>query len=111
MYLWAGERIYGQFRKTKPWFCAAEYAKSFFANFKIKIDTDNIEAPFTRRQLDRPEVSHGVTVALSAGFSRNSVSLSHNQQLQCFGFFFFRQANEPYMCKKGTYNKYKFDKV
>jgi len=38
MYLWAGERIYGQFRKTKPWFRAAEYAKSFFANFKIKTD-------------------------------------------------------------------------
>ena len=43
MYLWAGERIYGQFRKIKPWFRAVEYAKSFFANFKIKIDTDNIE--------------------------------------------------------------------
>ena len=43
MYLWASERIYGQFRKTKPWFHATESAKSFFANFKIKIDTDNIE--------------------------------------------------------------------
>ena len=43
MYVWPGERIYGQFRKTKPWFHAAEYAKNFFANFKIKIDTDNIE--------------------------------------------------------------------
>ena len=42
----------------------------------------------TRRQLDRLEVSHGVIVALSASFSRNSVSLSYNQQLQCFGFFF-----------------------
>ena len=52
----------------------------------------DILAPFTRLVLDRLalnrlEMSHGVTVALSVGFSRNSVSLSHNQQLQCFVFF------------------------
>jgi hypothetical protein len=29
-------------KKTlKPRLCASEYAKSFFANFKMKIDTDN----------------------------------------------------------------------
>ena len=39
----AGERIYGQFRKIKPWFRATEYVKNLFANFKIKIDTKNIE--------------------------------------------------------------------
>ena len=43
MYLWASERIYGQFRKTKQWFHATEYAKNFFTNFKIKIDIDNKE--------------------------------------------------------------------
>ena len=34
MYLWAGERIYGQFRKTKPWFRAAEYAKASLLTLK-----------------------------------------------------------------------------
>ena len=48
MYLWAGEHIYGQFRKTKPWFRAAEYAKSFFANFKTKGDEYILQKKFNK---------------------------------------------------------------
>jgi len=51
-------------------------------------------APFTRRQLDRLvldrlEVSHGVTVALSAG----TVFLSHTTRSYSVLSSFFRQAN------------------